>query len=184
MDEESQTAIVSTDPVVVLGDGSGEADDMASCLESRLKSAGLSVLSSDTFRSELFPWFETNVRPRYPDELAMMLAKPLVRTKLDELGMPQVVYVTGKTLEGGGEDAIFCGGGPGGAGCLGLAWEDRETSVSAIVWNLSAADMVGSEELVVSGTTVVPAFILPIPFIPPTKTQACGELAERLIHKR
>jgi hypothetical protein len=69
---------------------------------------------------------------------------------------------------------------------LGLAYGDRETSLAANLWDLQEGQAAGSAEAAKQGTTVVPAFILPIPLIARTESPACQDLAnliEQLVQR-
>jgi hypothetical protein len=132
----------------------------------------------NAFRDALFPWFEANTAPRTPDELNQLLAKPLVQSRISQLGVGYVIAIAGGTTEKGGLRPFACGyiG-----GCIGLSWWDRRTNLTVLVWNLEKGGEVGEVEAKASGTAIMPAFLVPIPYIPMTETTACKELGRRLV---
>ncbi len=69
----------------------------------------------------------------------------------------------------------------GSLGCIGLASWDRESALDATVWDLKDAAMAGTLEASASGTAVMPCYVLPIPLIPATETEACAELGQRVV---
>jgi hypothetical protein len=72
------------------------------------------------------------------------------------------------------------GAGPGGGGCLGLLWWEKNAGYEASVWDLAALDSMGKITIDASGTSYVPAPIIPVPLIARTQATACKELAEQL----
>jgi hypothetical protein len=132
-----------------------------------------------TFKDALFPWFETNTAPKTPADLPKLLARPLVKDKISELGVRYVIFIAGDTTGSpadahGLSDITF-------AGWWGLHWWDRETSLAAIVWDLKKAEEVCKVEATASGTTIMPAIIIPIPIMPMTETTTCEELGRQLV---
>ena len=75
---------------------------------------------------------------------------------------------------------ILCGAGYGGGGCLGFAWQDETTALSATLWSLADVNIVHREEAKAEGTSVVPALILPVPILAHTRQSACNELGSRV----
>lgn len=129
------------------------------------------------FRDALFPWFETNTAPNSPTELPKLLARPLVKDKISELGVRYVIFIGGGTLSADGFPGVI----PTYYGYFGLAWWERKTSLTAAVWDLKRAGEVGKAESTASGTAVMPAFFFPVPIMPMTETTACKELGRQLV---
>ncbi len=131
------------------------------------------------FKDALFPWFETNTAPNLPADLPKLLARPLVKDKISELGVRYVIFIAGGTT-GSPADAHGLGG-LGYYGWLGLHWWDRETSWAAVIWDLMRAGEVCKVEATASGTAIMPAFIIPVPIMPMTETTACEELGRQIV---
>ncbi len=178
--------------VVGVSEADGElADCVALALAKQRPSA--SIKMEDEFRSSLFPWFEPATRPDNPADLSVVIAKALVKSRLEEIGVRYLVAVEKGArireedlLAGGSylgpDGTMLCGAGgyPPAAGCLGLLLREKTSGITAVVWDLREGTRTGELGVTVEGVSVVPAFILPIPLIAPTKSQACRELGDRL----
>jgi hypothetical protein len=120
--------------------------------------------------------------PSDEGEYGSILARPAVQARLHELGVRYLVVVASRTWHANEHGGIFCGGGYGGGGCLGLATYEKLTSTQAQVWDLTKASIVtrlGSEA---SGQAVIPALLLPLPpYIPATRGAACDTTAEQIL---
>lgn len=141
------------------------------------------VLTDPDIRQALFPWFSDSpavaTAATRLEELARYL--PAV-TRFNELGLGTIILVTGGTKQdwhGGG----FCGGGYGGGGCLGFMWGTRDSVIAARLIDLSQPHALAESEAHESGTAVLPMFVLPLPFIPATRTAACHELGKALAER-
>jgi hypothetical protein len=91
-----------------------------------------------------------------------------------------VVWVDGNTKKIDGGGSIACAAGPGGAGCIGLGWWEKQSDYVASVWDLESANEIGSVSTDVTGTSVLIGAIAPIPIISPVQSTACGRLADQL----
>ena len=175
--------VLGTNEVItVIGD-----EGRAECLQAMLASRNgkLKFIGGEALSDALFPWFEDDDLSEAG--LKSLLDKPLVKRRIDEIGLRYIVTVseipTGPMAEEINKDnqgGILCGAGSGGGGCLGfVAWE-RQSSLSADLFDIKNAVDLGSFSAKATGISTMPAFILPIPFISPTKSAACGALAKRL----
>lgn len=180
-----ETAVIAPhQAITVLPQGPSSDDmDFAECVSRTVQrtSPSLRFISTQEFRDALFPWFEPGTAPDTLEELASLLNKPLVDERIASLGVRYVIRVGGATIQQPFEGPIFCGVGPGGGGCIGYIAADRESHISATIWDLEEADSPGTVDVEASGTIVVPAFILPF-FVTPamTETYACSVMGERL----
>jgi hypothetical protein len=139
----------------------------------------LKVVAAQALRDALFPWFEPATAPRGAEGFAALLARPGVRERLTGLGIRYVVATSGTTSTGPWKGGIVLVGGPGGGGFVGLSWADRKSQAEAVVWDVKASTVTG---LGAEASTkwVVPAFLLPVPFMLPTQSAACSELARQI----
>lgn len=176
--------------------GVSEADgDLADCVALALakKRPPASIKKEDAFRSALFPWFEPATRPDNPADLSVVIAKPLVKARLAQIGVRYLVAVEKGARLGeedllaggsylGPDGAMLCGAGgyPPAAGCLGLLMREKASGITAVVWDLREGTRTAALGVRAEGVSVVPAFILPVPLIAPTQSQACRELGDRL----
>ncbi len=176
--------IAPNQAITILPQGPSPDDmDIAECVGRKVQrtSPNLRFIPLLEFRDALFPWFEPGTAPDTLEELALLLDKPLVRERISSLGVRYVIRVGGATIQQPFEGPIFCGFGPGGGGCFGYVAADRESHISATIWDLEEANSQGTVEVEASGTMVIPVFILPF-FVTPamTETYTCGVMGERL----
>jgi hypothetical protein len=68
----------------------------------------------------------------------------------------------------------------GGGGCFGFAWWQNDADYNAAVWDLKGLESAGSITADVSGTSFLPALVVPIPLIARAQAAACKGLAEQL----
>ncbi len=157
-------------------------ESFADCVNSQLARRGrnLKLQSEDDFKDGLFPWFEPRLAPSTPEELPALLARPGVADRIADTGVRYLVWVTGSTEIVGGGGNLSCGAGPGGAGCLGFTWWEKASSYEASIWDLYRAESAGTISADASGTSYMPAIIVPVPLIARTQTAACKGLAEQL----
>ena len=76
--------------------------------------------------------------------------------------------------------SLSCAAGPGGGGCFGFAWWQNDSNYEAAVWDLTALESAGTISADVSGTSFLPAVVIPIPLIARTRAKACKGLSEQL----
>jgi hypothetical protein len=157
-----------------------EDKNLAKCLQRELKEdlPNLKVIPEDQFRNALFPWFEYRTAPKDATELSALLEKTLVRKHIEKLGVEILVYVHGVTIRSQLDGPGFCGGGYGGAGCLGYLSAERETYLATTVLNLTDATTIGSTDVRFHGKLRMPMLIIPIPIPAFTQGAACSETAK------
>ena len=156
-----------------------EDKKLAECLQEELKEnlSDLKIIPEDQFRNALFPWFEYKTAPKDTAELSALLNKTLVRKHVERLGVEILVYVHGETVQGQLEGPGFCGGGYGGAACLGYLSAERETNIATTVFNLKDATAIGSTDVHFHGNVRMPMLLIPIPIPAFTQSAACSETA-------
>lgn len=140
----------------------------------------LSLYPEQQFVDELFPWFEPRTAPATPEDLSQLLSRQAVARKIKVTGVRYVLWVEGdtETVDKGG--TLTCGVGPGGGGCLGFVWWDKDSSYEVVIWDLEQVKAVGAISTEVLGTSYLPAVIVPIPLIARTQNTACKGLAQQL----
>jgi hypothetical protein len=100
--------------------------------------------------------------------------------RVRDTGVRFVVWLDGSTdriASGGG---ITCAAGVGGAGCMGLAWWEDDSKYDATVWDIRELSSAGTIHADVRGRSVMPAIIVPLPFIARPRSHACRGLTEQL----
>jgi hypothetical protein len=183
---EGMTGISEGESIVILAKsyhlGNETEDKYIACLEKRLArgSNGLRVISSKAFVDSLFPWFEPRTAPTETKGLAKLMDHPGVAEKIAEQGVRYVIWLDGDTERVAGGGSLSCAAGPGGGGCFGFAWWQNEADYDANVWDLKELESAGTVTADVSGTSYLPALIIPIPLIARTQAAACKGLSRQL----
>jgi hypothetical protein len=153
--------------------------------EGQSKSSGkratpFKIYGEQEFLDAMFPWFESSTAPVNVAGLKALLQRPGVVERLQEIKVRYVVWIDGKTRKTDSAGSVACAVGPGGGGCFGLGWWDKESGYVASVWDLNSAQEIGSVTTDVSGTSVLIGAVVPIPIITPVRHTACSRLAEQL----
>ncbi len=158
--------------------------DFIQCINKSLskKQNSFNVLPTEDFQNMLYPWLEPRTAPQTPEDLPQLLSRVLVRETMETHNVKYLINISGETKTNSSSGALSCAAGPGGGGCFGLAWWDDTSSYSASVWDIAQQSSVGSVSATVSGTSVIPALIIPIPIIARTKSSACDGLVKQLLN--
>ena len=138
------------------------------------------IYGEQEFTDALFPWFEPSTAPANASGLRVLLQRPGVTERLQEIGVRYVVWLDGNTKKTDSGGSVACAAGPGGAGCIGLGWWEKESGYVASVWDMNNATEIGSVSADVTGTSVLIGAIAPIPIITPVRRKACDQLSEQL----
>jgi hypothetical protein len=156
--------------------------DFISCVGSSIGrgSAGLRVIPNDEFVDALFPWFEPRTAPAETKGLPELMQRPGVPEMIADKGVRYIVWLDGTTDRVAGGGSMSCAAGPGGGGCFGFAWWQNDSKYSASVWDLDGLEDAGSISADVSGTSFLPAIVIPIPLIARVQSKACDGLADQL----
>ena len=141
---------------------------------------GLRVVPHTEFVDALFPWFEPRTAPAETKGLPALMSRPGVAEMIKEKGVRYVVWLDGDTDKVAGGGSLSCAAGPGGGGCFGFAWWQNDANYEASVWDLDGLEDAGTISADVSGTSFLPAIVVPIPLIARTQTKACNALADQL----
>jgi hypothetical protein len=152
------------------------------CVENALSRGanGLQVIPSNEFVDSLFPWFEPRTAPAETKNLAKLMERPGVAEKISAQGVRYIVWLDGDTERVAGGGSLSCAAGPGGGGCFGFAWWQNDADYNASIWDLDGLESAGTVSTDVSGTSFLPALVVPIPFIARTQSKACKTLADQL----
>jgi hypothetical protein len=152
------------------------------CLESALGrgSKGLRVIPSQDFIDSLFPWFEPRTAPAETKGLTKLMDRPGVADAIEAMGVRYIVWLDGDTERVAQGGSLSCAAGPGGGGCFGFAWWQNDADYEASIWDLDGFESAGTVSADVSGTSFLPALVVPIPLIARTQTAACKGLADQL----
>lgn len=183
---ENSTGIRDGESVVIMAKsyhlGNETEADYISCVEKALGRGrkGLRVIPGREFVDSLFPWFEPRTAPAETKNLAQLMERPGVAEKIAEEGVRYIIWLDGDTDRVAGGGSLSCAAGPGGGGCFGFAWWQNDADYEASVWDLEGLESAGTVSTDVSGTSFLPALVIPIPFIARTQSKACRALADEL----
>lgn len=156
--------------------------DVEDCLVDHIQHVApdVVVVRQQVIRDALFPLLEPSTQPATEEALAVLLTRQDVRQRLAGRGLRYLVAFSGGTREAPPGGMVMCGAGYGGGGCFGFSWQGEATRLDAALWPLTGGGVLHRETATVEGTSVVPAFILPLPIKAHSRSAACRELGERL----
>jgi hypothetical protein len=162
--------------------GNATEDSFLDCVTEELAdgSPKVNVMDRGDFQDAFYPWFEPRTVPQEAAALPKLLERPGIGPRLQQSGVRYVVWVSGGTersAEGGG---MSCAASTVGGGCFGLLWWENDGNYRATIWDLERAADAGGVTSAAHGTSMVPALIIPLPFIARTQTAACKNLATEL----
>jgi hypothetical protein len=184
--KEGATGIAEGEAIVILAKsyhlGNETEDSFIECVGDAIGRGrdGLRVIPNQEFVDALFPWFEPRTAPAETKGLPALMSRPGVAESVQRQGVRYVVWVDGDTDKTAGGGSMSCAVGPGGGGCFGFAWWQNDSDYEATVWDLSGMEDAGSVSADVSGTSFLPAIVIPIPLIARTRSKACKGLADQL----
>jgi len=183
---QSGTGIKAGEAVVIMAKsyhlGNETEAKYIRCVEDSLArgSKGLRVIPSAEFVDLLFPWFEPRTAPAETKNLAKLMNRPGVAEKIAEQKIRYIIWLAGDTEKVAGGGSLSCAAGPGGGGCFGFAWWQKDADYDASVWDLEGLESAGTVSTDVSGKSFMPALVIPLPFIARTQAKACHTLADQL----
>ncbi len=183
---ESSTGIAEGEGVVIMAKsyhlGNETEAKFIKCVGSAVGrgSSGLRVVPNTEFVDALFPWFEPRTAPSETKGLPTLMQHKGVPEMIRDKGVRYIIWLDGDTDRVAGGGSMSCAAGPGGGGCFGFAWWQNDAKYEASVWDLDGLEDVGTVSADVSGTSFMPAIVVPIPLIARTQTKACKGLADQL----
>ena len=136
---ELATPVAKGERVVILAkpqiEGSGAEDSFMDCVSDEMASGrhGIAVHDNNEFVDKMFPWFEPSTAPARPEALSALLARPGVADRVTDSGVRYVVWLDGSTRKTDGGGSLACGAAPGGAGCIGFGWWQKESAYEATI---------------------------------------------------
>lgn len=180
------TSLSEGDNVVVLGrrhnNGYETEPDFVRCVGRNLANGreGVPVIPEGEFVDSLFPWFEPRTAPLEVRDLPELMANPLVTERLQEQGVRYLVWLDGSTNNDRQSGSMACAASPAGGGCFGFVSWDRDSSYEATIWDLERMATVGKISTDATGTSYMPAVIVPVPMLARVQTSACNGMANQL----
>ncbi len=189
VDEEINTAFtISGDESIVLLSNSYHTGnqtelDFMDCLNTSIskKQNTFEIIPTRQFQNLFYPWFEPSTAPQSIEDLPKILNNELITNQLSEMKIKYLIKITGETKTNASSGALSCAAGPGGGGCFGFAWWDDTSAYNASVWDLSQKTSVGNVSANVTGTSMIPAIVIPIPILARTQSNACEGLSDQIV---
>jgi hypothetical protein len=185
-DRAETTGLLEGESVVVMAksyhQGNETEADYIRCVESALArgSSSFNVIPNQQFVDNLFPWFEPRTAPADTKGLVTLMGRPGVPEAVKLMGVRYIIWLDGGTERVTQGGSLSCAAGPGGGGCFGFAWWQDDADYEASIWDLSDSEAAGTVTADYSGTSFLPALVVPIPLIARTQSKACKGLAKQL----
>lgn len=154
--------------------------DFTRCVYNSLERRKLPLKSEQQFMDEMFPWFQPRMAPTTAAALAARLKEPVIAERLRSSGTRYIVWLDGITRRGEDGGSLSCSVGAGGGACLGLLWWEDDAEYEAVIWDMQTLKSMGKIAVEASGTSYVPAVIIPIPLLAPTQSAACRGVAKQI----
>ena len=184
---EAHTGIGEDDRVVVLGrrhKSRNETEtDFIDCVSEQItrKSDGVNVMSESEFVDAVFPWFEPRTAPLDVSDLSNVISRPLVAERIEEIGVRYLVWIEGNTERSSESGRLTCNIISGAIpACIGFLTWDSDSNYEASIWDVKTGVHAGRVSAEASGTSFVPAVIVPIPIIAQVRQSACTGLSDQL----
>ena len=183
---EHPTGINEGESIVVMAksyhQGNETEADYIRCVENTLArgSKGLRIIPNQQFVDALFPWFEPRTAPANTKGLVQLMERPGIAEAVKKMGVRYIVWLDGETEKVASGGSLSCAAGPGGGGCFGFAWWQNDADYVASVWDLEGYESAGTVTADYTGTSFLPAIVIPIPLIAITQSRACKGLATQL----
>jgi hypothetical protein len=184
--ENPSISMVEGESIVVLGRRNSSSYDteidFVDCVGRSLKYSlrGINVIPEQQFIDSMYPYFETSTAPMDVKNLDRLVQMPEVASKLEEFKVRYFVWIDGFTETTDSDGAISCTVGPGGGGCFGFATWDDEANYEAIIWDFKDLNLEGKISAESSGTSYLPAVIIPIPLLARVQSSACSSMASQI----
>lgn len=184
---EGSSIVAGGERVVLLGrrqnNGYETEADFVDCVGSALARGGsgaLDVMPETEFVDALFPWFEPRTAPLKTTDLPELLSNPLIAERVERDGLRYLIWLDGVTNTTDSAGSMTCTISPGGGGCFGFVTWNRDSEYEASIWDLETQQNVGRISSEASGTSYMPAVVLPVPIIARVQAQACNGMAAQL----
>ena len=143
-------------------------------------SRGIKVVSEDDFVDHLYPWFEPRTAPMKVKDLNRLLKHEYLAAAVEEYKVRYIIWVDGNTETTNSAGSIGCSIGTGGAGCFGFGTWDKESDYEVTVWDYKNLKTTGKISADASGTSYMPAVVIPIPIIARVQASACKGIGQQL----
>ncbi|MDT8319494.1 MAG: hypothetical protein RQ826_03095 [Xanthomonadales bacterium] len=180
------SGISAGESVVVLGrrhrSGQETEIDFISCVGSQLSngSDALNIIPEKEFVDSLYPYFETSTAPMDVKNLDRLVKNPAIARRFSDLNLRYFVWIDGFTETVDKRGSMSCAVGPGGGGCFGFTSWDDSANYEATIWDFKHLELAGKISAETTGTSYVPALLIPIPLLARVQSNACKSMADQI----
>jgi len=156
--------------------------DLVSCIGDVLDDQNdvIEVIPEREFVDALYPWFEPRTAPMRVKDMNRLLSREDIAKTINSYNIRYIIWVDGKTETTSSSGSIGCSIGAGGAGCFGFGTWDKESDYEASVWDYQELENIGQISADASGTSYMPAIVVPIPIIAQVQKNACKAMGLQL----
>lgn len=155
--------------------------DLVDCIGKEIASGtNVNVVGEIEFVNKLYPWFEPRTAPMSIRSLRRIEQRDDVAHIFREYKIRYMIWIDGHTETTSSAGSIGCSVGPGGAGCFGFGTWDKESAYEATIWDIDKGQIVGKISADASGTSYMPAIVIPIPLVARVQAGACDGLGTQL----
>jgi hypothetical protein len=126
------------------------------------------------------PWLEPRLAPLKAEALPELMDRPGVAQRVRAARVRYMIWVDGQSESSDRSGSMSCAVAPGFAGCLGFTMWDKEADYRAEIWDLETREALGKVSVRATGTSYMPALLVPVPIVAPTDSAACKAVAEQL----
>lgn len=185
-DRRGNAELDGNESVVVLGRRHASdyetEPDLISCIGDTLAggSKGINVIGERDFVDEFYPWFEPRTAPMKVRDLNRVLNQEHLAKAVENHNVRYIIWVDGNTETTNSAGSIGCSIGTGGAGCFGFGTWDKESDYEVTVWDYKNLKTMGKISADASGTSYMPAVVIPIPIIARVQASACKGIGQQL----
>ena len=156
--------------------------DLVQCVGDIVRSqTQINVIEEPTFLDELYPWFEPRTAPLRVKDMRRLMANGQVAKALQHRQLRYLIWIDGATETTQSAGSIGCAISVGGGGCFGFGSWEKESDYKATVWDLKENKPMGEISADASGTSYMPAVVIPIPIIARVQKNACEAMAKQLV---
>ncbi len=183
---QGSSSLKDGDAVVIIGrrhSSDYETEpDLVSCIGDIIASnnANINVIGEKEFMNKMYPWFEPRTAPMNMKRLDLLSEKMAVANAMDTYNISYIIWVDGNTETTSSAGSIGCSIGAGGAGCFGFGTWDKESDYEATIWDYKNRETLGTVSAGATGTSYMPALVIPIPLIARVQANACKGMAAQL----
>ena len=157
---------------------------LSACLSRELQRIlpAFEYLPVETFKKTAFPNLPAENAPASAEYVKLALTKPEVRQRLESLRLKYMIFIAGTLEVKDHWGDIFCGYGYGGGGCLGATGAQKESTLSAVVIDVTSNASTIKRDVHAQGSKWLAVIgVIPVWYDAPTKYEACKTLAADLI---